>query len=102
MATSVKLSEMDKRKLEKLQALVTVKTSKKVTQQEILSRLITKATEEVDAFVYETFQRTVSMPDDMYGRWLSLTSDWGVRTRWDEIDKIVYGSTRSRRDRKQD
>jgi hypothetical protein len=91
--TSVKLTEDDKRKLEKLQALVTVKTSKKVTQQEILSKLISKATKEVDTFVDETFENTVPMPDDAYQRMLSLTSDWGVKTKWQDIDKAIYGDT---------
>ncbi len=91
LATSVKLSESDKRKLEKLQALVTVKTSKKVTQQEILSKLISKATEEADTFVDKTFESTVPMSEEAYRKILSLTSNWGIRTKWEDIDKTLYG-----------
>ena len=95
----MKLSFTDKKKLEKLQALVTVKTSKKITQQEILSKLISKATEEVDSFVDRTFETTVPMSDDQYRRILALTSDWEIRTKWEDIDKTLYGrtSTQSRK-----
>ncbi len=92
MATSVKLSETDKKKLERLQAKVTVKTSKRVTQQEILSKLISKATEEGDKFIDKTFESTVPMSDDEYHRMLSLTSDWKVKTKWEEINKTLYGN----------
>lgn len=91
MSTSVKLSQADKRKLERLQAMVTVKTSKKVTQQEILSKLISKATEEGDKFVRKTFESTVPMSDEAFRRILSLKSDWGIRTKWEDIDKTLYG-----------
>ena len=93
MATSVKLSETDKKKLEKLQAMVTVKTSKKVTQQEILSKLISKATEQGDSFIRETFESTVPLSDNDYNRLLSLTSDWGIETKWEDIDESLYGSS---------
>jgi hypothetical protein len=94
-STSVKLSEGDKKKLERLQALVTIKTSKKVTQQEILSKLISNATAEGDKFVVKTFESTVPMSDDAFQKILSLTSDWKVKTRWEDIDKTVYGDARS-------
>ena len=92
----MKINEDDKRKLERLQALVTVKTAKKVTQQEILSKLISKATEEADAFVERTFESTVPMPDEAYKRTLSLVSDWGVRTKWEGIDSTLYGDAFAR------
>jgi hypothetical protein len=100
VSTSVKLSEADKRKLERLQAMFTIRKSKKVTQQEILSRLIGKATEEGDKFLNEEFEGTVPMSDEGYRRMLSLTSDWGVKTKWEEIDDLLYGSGLTRPPRK--
>ncbi|MDG7000512.1 MAG: hypothetical protein JRN15_15570 [Nitrososphaerota archaeon] len=96
MSTSVKLSEDDKKKLERLQAMVTVKTSKRVTQQKLLSRLIEDALEQGDEFIAKTFQGTVPMPNDDYHRMLSLISDWGTRTKWEEIDEVLYGDSRRR------
>jgi hypothetical protein len=92
LATSVKLNEADKRKLERLQALVTVKTSKKTTQQEILSKLISRATADVDEFVDRNFESTVPMSDEAYERTLSLTTDWKIRTKWEDIDEALYGN----------
>ncbi|MGI0081072.1 MAG: hypothetical protein ACRECH_15795, partial [Nitrososphaerales archaeon] len=78
-------------KLEKLQALVTIRTSKKTTQQEILSKLITGALEEGDKFVDKAFESTVPMSDEQFKKLLSLSKDWKIKTSWREIDAIVYG-----------
>lgn len=94
MSTSVKLSVEDKKKLERLQAMVTVKTTKKVTQQELLSRLIEDAAEQGENFIDKTFQGTVPMSDDTYHRMLSLASDWGTRTKWEDIDEVLYGNSK--------
>jgi len=93
--TSVKLNAEDKRKLEKLQALVTLKTSKKVTQQELLSELISGAIKEGDRFVEKAFEGTVPMSDESFRKLLSLTDDWKVKTKWEDIDRSVYGDARS-------
>ncbi|MHB1867620.1 MAG: hypothetical protein ACYCPP_01590 [Nitrososphaerales archaeon] len=95
MSTSIKVSVEDKRKLDKLQALVTMKTSKKVTQQEVLSELIRGAIAEGDRFVEKVFQGTVPMSDESFRKILSLTSDWKVKTKWEDIDRSVYGETRA-------
>lgn len=92
MATTVKLDNNDKRKLEQLQALVTLRAGgKKVTQQELLSALIRQALEKGDEFVKEVFKETVPMSDSDFEKVLSLANDWGVRTKWQEIDKVAYG-----------
>ncbi|MGA2876584.1 MAG: hypothetical protein ABSE82_13730, partial [Nitrososphaerales archaeon] len=72
-------------------AMVTVRLAKKVTQQEILSKLLGRATEEGDDFLDKTFEGTVPMSDEAYRKILSLASDWGVRTKWEDIDEAVYG-----------
>ena len=36
------------------------------------------------------------MSDEVYRRILSLTSEWGVRTKWEDIDKVLYGGASSR------
>jgi hypothetical protein len=93
VSTSVKLAEDDKEKLEKLQALVTLKLGGKMTQQELLARLIQDALTKIDEFI-ESVKPSVPMGDEEFGRVLSLSEDWGVETRSDEIDKILYGGDR--------
>jgi hypothetical protein len=91
-ATSVKLREDDKRKLERLRALATLKTSKKITQEELLSKLIVDALSQSDKFVDRAFEDTVPMTDEKFEKLLSLSKDWGVETSWEQIDEAVYGS----------
>jgi len=97
MSTSVKLSEEDKQKLEKLQALVTLKAGGRVTQQEILSALIGEALARGDEFLGKAFKPNIPMPDEEFKRVLSLTEDWGVETNWREVDKLLYGAAKRER-----
>jgi len=97
MSTSVKLDKEDKERLDKLQALVTVKAGKKRTQQEILSTLIGEAYARSDEFVEKLIKADMPMPDGEYEKILSLMDDWGVETSWREIDETLYGTKEQRR-----
>ena len=90
--STVKIEEKDKQKLEKLQALITIKVGarRKLTQQELLSVLINKALAKSDEFVNEVFKETVPASDKEFKRLLSLSEDWGVRTRWQDMDQVLY------------
>jgi len=90
MSTSVKLAVDDKERLEKLQALVTLKLGEKMTQQELLARLIRDALTRGDEFI-ESVKPNVPMSDEEFGKVLSLSEDWGVETRSEEIDQVLYG-----------
>jgi len=95
MATSVKMDEDTKSRLEELQALVKLRTGRKVSQQALLDRLVEQAYESREAFV-ESFR----VDDDWEGlseaeieRWLSGTTDWGVETSEADVDETLYGMT---------
>jgi len=92
MSTSVKIEEEDKERLEKLQALVTLKAGQKLTQQEILSTLIREAYEKSDELVEKILKASVPMTDQEYERILSLVEDWGAETSWEEVDRTLYGT----------
>jgi hypothetical protein len=93
MSTSVKLAEDDKERLEKLQALVTLKLGEKMTQQELLARLIQDALTRGDEFI-DSVKPNVPMNDEEFGKVLSLSEDWGVETSSEEIDKVLYSGDR--------
>jgi hypothetical protein len=57
MATAVKMDEETKAHLEELQAEIRLRTGSKVTQQEILERLVEEAYESKSAFV-DSFRET--------------------------------------------
>ena len=91
MTTSVKVSEEDKARLEKLQAILTLRSGSKSTQEELLSALIADGLERVDEFSQRMMGATVPISDEEYRRILALVEDWGFETRWEELDKVVYG-----------
>ena len=88
--TTVKVDEVDKQNLEKLQALITLR-GKKVTQQELLSALISDAIERSDDLVDRVLKDTVPMSSEDFRKILSLSEDLGFKSRWQEIDETLYG-----------
>jgi len=91
MSTSVKIDREDKERLERLQALITLRMGKRVTQQEILSRLIKEAYERGEDFIEGLFEEYPKLSDEEFERVLSLIEDWGVETSWEDIDRVLYG-----------
>lgn len=96
MSTSVKLNQADKAKLDKLQAVVTLKSGGKITQQEILSTLIEQAIRSADQFAERIAVQDAPIPDEQYDKVLSLVEDWGVETGWKDVDRILYGRKKRR------
>ena len=96
MSTSVKHNRADKVKLDKLQALVTLKSGGKITQQEILSTLIGEAMRSSDQFAERIAAQDAPIPDERYEKVLSLVEDWGVETTWKDIDRILCTRKRTR------
>jgi len=95
MATSVKMDERTKSRLEELQAIVKLATGRKVSQQELLDRLVQQAYDSREAFVesFRTDDGWEGLSEEEIGRWLSGTTDWGVATSEEDVDETLYGST---------
>ncbi|WP_312907574.1 hypothetical protein [Natronosalvus caseinilyticus] len=91
MATAVKVDETAKSRLEELQAEIRLRTGTKVTQQELLSRLIDNAYES-QAEVIDSFRETLVPLSEaektaiQQGRFSS-----GVDTDEADIDDVLYG-----------
>lgn len=91
MTTAVKVDEEAKARLEELQAEIRLQTGSKVTQQELLSRLITEAFES-RADVIDSFRAsTVPLTDEEKARMGRGRISSGVETDEDDIDEILYG-----------
>lgn len=90
MATSVKMDEETKSRLEELQAEIKLETGRKVTQQELLRRLVDDAygsrAELIDSFRDTNNPLTEAEIEEF----LSFTFDSGVETREEDIDRILY------------
>ena len=91
MSTSVKVTDTTKSRLEELQAEIRLETGSKVTQQELLERIVTESYESKDKLI-ESFRDDLNpLSDDEIEQWLAGSSDWGVETTEDDIDDVLYG-----------
>jgi predicted transcriptional regulator len=91
MTTSVKMDEDTKSRLERLQAEIRLKTGVRVTQQEVLERLVERAIES-KADLVDSFRETrvpVSETDREAFHEGMVSS--GVTTSEDDIDDVLYG-----------
>lgn len=90
MATSVKMDDVTKSRLERLQAEIRLKTGHKVTQQEILARLVENAIESkmdlVDSFREERVPVSQTERETFHGGMVSS----GVTTSEEDIDGVLY------------
>lgn len=90
MATSVKMDEETKSRLEELQAEVKLATGEKVTQQELLSKLVAQAWESREAFV-DSFREThVPLSEAEREAFHRGTISSGVETGEEDIDEVLY------------
>jgi len=91
MATSVKMDDETKSRLERLQAEIRLKTGNRVTQQEVLSRLVENAidskTELIDSFREERVPVSEDERDAFHEGMVSS----GRSTAEEDIDDVLYG-----------
>jgi len=90
MATSVKMDEETKSRLEELQAEIKLETGRKVTQQELLRRLVDDAYTSTSELI-ESFRETdVSLSDAEIEEFLSGTTAGGDPVDEEDIDHVLY------------
>jgi len=76
--------------VEKSQAEIKLQTGKRVTQEEVLRRVVDTAYSLKDE-VIDSFRETVPVGKDKIEEFHDGISDWGTETDEDEIDEILYG-----------
>jgi len=91
MATSVKMDDDTKSRLERLQAEIRLKTGNRVTQQEVLARLVENAIESKADLVDSFREERVPVSEDDRDRFHEGMVSSGTATREDDIDDILYG-----------
>ena len=88
-ATSVKIDQKTKARLEELRAEIRLETGTNVTQQELLDRIVAGASREA---LFDEFTDEFEGLDEAERRQaLGDTSEWGVELTEEEIDEILYG-----------
>lgn len=91
MATAVKMDEETKSHLEELQAEIRLRTGERVTQQEILERLVEDAYASKSEFVDSFRETTVPLSEEEKEAARRGMISSGVETDEDDIDDILYG-----------
>jgi hypothetical protein len=91
MSTAVKMDDEAKAKLEELQAEIRLKTGQKVTQQELLARLVESAIESREAFIDSFRSGTKTLTDEELAAFNEGMISSGVETDEDDIDDVLYG-----------
>lgn len=91
MATAVKMDEETKSHLEELQAEIRLRTGEKVTQQEILERLVADAYESKSAFVDSFRSSTVPLSEEEKAAMQRGRTSSGRETDEDDVDDVLYG-----------
>ena len=91
MATSVKMDDDTKSRLERLQAEIRLETGSRVTQQEILARLVERAIESKADLIDSFREQRVPLAEADRERVHDEMVSSGVTTTEDDIDDILYG-----------
>ena len=91
MATAVKMDEETKSLIEELQAEIKLKTGRKVTQQELLARLVESAVESRSEFVDSFRETTTSLDASELAAFNDGMVASGTETEEADIDDVLYG-----------
>lgn len=91
MATAVKVDEDAKSRLEELQAEIRLRTGERVTQQELLSRLIGDAYDSRDEVIDSFRSSSLPLSEAEKDRMRQGRINSGVETDEDDIDDVLYG-----------
>jgi len=91
MSTAVKMGEEAKSRLEELQAEIKLRTGEKVTQQEILERLVDDAYESKSEFVESFRETSVPLSESEKQAMKRGRFESDVETDEEDIDEILYG-----------
>lgn len=91
MATSVKMDDDTKSDLEELQAEIRLETGQRVTQQEILSRIVERAVESKDDLIDSFRDEAPELGPAEREAFHEGTVASGKRTTEEDIDAELYG-----------
>lgn len=90
MTTSVKMSEETKSRLEELQAIVKLETGRKVSQQEVLDRLVRRGYDSREDFVASFEEPTLPLSEEERERFHAGTFASDEPIDEEDIDRILY------------
>ena len=91
MPTTVKIDPEFKKEIDKLQAKVTLKIGEKITQQELLVRIIQFIIRNEEEFFRNFIFDWKPLPDKEWEKMKAQITDFGKITKESTIDTEIYG-----------
>ena len=92
MVTSVKLSDHAKAKLDILQAEIFLSSSKNITKQQLLEKIIDISSEEKEKLLAKLVVKIkYPLNKKEIQKIMNAPKDWKVKTREQDLDKKLYG-----------
>ena len=91
MPTTVKIDPEFKKEIDKLQAKVTIKTGEKITQQELLVRILQFVIRNEEEFFENFIFDWKPLPDSEWKKMKASITDFGKITKESTIDTELYG-----------
>jgi hypothetical protein len=92
MVTTVKLSDNAKRKLDILQAEIFLSSLKNISKQQLLEQIIDLSTEEKKKLIAKLVSEIqYPLNDQEIQSIMKASKDWGVETKEENLDKVLYG-----------
>lgn len=91
MPTTVKIDPEFKKEIDKLQAKVTMKTGEKITQQELLVRILQFVIRNEEEFFKNCIFEWQPLADSEWEKMKAFITDFGKITKESTIDTELYG-----------
>ena len=86
----MKMDDETKSRLEELQAEIKLETGEKVTQEELLRKIVEHAIS-TKSEVIDEYEKTVPADESEIEEFHSRISSSGVETSEEDVDEILYG-----------
>lgn len=91
MATTVKLTRAAKERLDRLQAKLQLRYGRRFSLQEILEKAVELGEAREKDLLAALLGLHLPLPEAERARLRALHIDWGVDTREEDIDEVLYG-----------
>ncbi len=91
MVTTVRVSEDTDERLTALAARLYLKTRRKIAKQDLVALLVEYGTADEDALAARLAGIRYPVPERVWKQFLRRVKDWGVETREEDIDRVLYG-----------
>ena len=91
MTASIKISDKSKKILDRIQAKITLSTEKKATLQEIIDLIMDYVDRNEDIIIKEPKEKKHPLNEEDIKRLRNFPWDFGVVTKEEDIDNILYG-----------